>query len=160
MKVIQRMRAGFPLICVLVAIPAVVLLNACHHGKDDGFWREESKEMKQFGQQTDKLYHTYLDGDRDQARRSLQGTIQLIEEAQLPPHGKAHTLFVTYCRLSVLEKKAGNDALAENYLLKTRYWYLRELEIDGKSVDQTSDAVKAFTGDKAQQLVQKLDNGK
>ena len=142
---------------MLVAVPTVILLNGCHLRTATLFGGRTPAEMKGFIQQTDRLYHAYLDGDRDQARHSLQETIKLIERAKLPPNGQAHTLFVTYCRLCVLEKKAGNEALAEDYLLKTRDRYLRELEIDGQSADPASQAVKSFTGDKAQEVVEKLD---
>jgi hypothetical protein len=160
MKRLQQLSAGVGSISIFVAVLVVTLSTSCHPGRNDQLWREDSTEMKEFTQQLDRLYQAYLGGDSNQGRSGLQETILRIENAKLSPHGEAHGLFLTYCRLSVLEKKAGNEAASDINLLKARYWFLRRSEIDGDSAQEISGAVKMFTFDKAQELVEKLDKHK
>lgn len=107
--------------------------------------------------QSDKLYQVYLTGSRDQAIWSLEETIRVTENANLEPSGKANTLSITYARLYVLERRAGNGGLAEAALVRARYWFLREHELSGDSEEQAGAAVRSFTADKCMDFVDKLD---
>ena len=121
------------------------LLLGCHTRRID--------PADEVAKESDRLYRAYLEGDRDQARRSLGETIRLIENANLQPWGQANSLIFTYSRLYVLEKRSGNDELAEAALLKTRYWYLRQHELGGDSLAQAASAVKLFTAEKCMEFV-------
>lgn len=72
----------------------------------------------EFTKQADVLYQSYLQGDRNQARRSLEETIQLAGKSNLKPTGEADCLCFTYARLYALEKKNGTQSLAEAALVQ------------------------------------------
>ena len=84
----------------------------------------------------DASYNAYVQGDVHQARRSLEEGIRLCE--QLPSRkGQANAFFWSYCRLYVLDKRAGS-ALAESDLIRARYWGLRRYELGGSGTDEAS----------------------
>jgi hypothetical protein len=94
--------------------------------------------------QSDKLVDAYLTGDVNQARQSLQELIQQLEKAKLSPINQADPMAFTYARLYVLEKRAGNEDLAQAYLAKSREWLVRYHELSGESPDAAAAAVKSF----------------
>jgi hypothetical protein len=131
--------------CILVAIT----LLGCRSVKVDP--AEEAVK------QSDALYQVYLTGSRDQARGSLEETIRVIENANLKPWAKANTLYITYARIYVLERRTGTEALAEAALVRARYWFLRKHELSGESEEQAGAAVRSMTADKCMDFVDKWD---
>jgi len=130
-------------------ILALTILFVCHFKQID----PGEKVVKE----SDRLYQVYLEGNLDQARQSLEATVQKIEKAKLKPWGEANSLFFTYSRLYVLEKRAGNEDSAGACLVKARYWYLREHELNGNSVKDANKAVRAFTPERCMEFVDKWD---
>jgi hypothetical protein len=106
---------------------------------------------------SDTLYQEYLEGSLEQARQSLLATVEVVE--RLRPSGRASCLLFTYARLYALEKRAGNDALADAYLLKARYWYLCDRELGGETPEDAAKAVATFTAEKCVAFVDKWDKG-
>jgi len=92
----------------------------------------------------DRLYETYLDGSVDQARNALQEAAKLID--QIPSaHGRARGLYLVYARLYALELRENQPDLAELYLVKAKYWFIRGSEIGNRSEEEVSAALKALT---------------
>ena len=85
-------------------------------------------EMKAFYNEEEKLSVPYWTGNVDQARQSLNQTIQLIKQSNgLSFSAQAGFLYIEYARLYVLEKRAGNKADAELALSKAKFWRIRNL---------------------------------
>ena len=88
----------------------------------------------------------YLEGNLEDARRCLNKNALLLEQSTvLEPIGRAGLLTLTYARLFVLEKKAGNEALAEENLIKLKFWFLRRAELEGGSLDSTVKTMGELT---------------
>lgn len=84
--------------------------------------------------QTDQLYKDYFNGTSEEARRSLQKIILLVENSRLAPEmqkGRAAVLFLAYGRLYALDRRVGNDDSAQIDLVNARYWCMRKDELDG-----------------------------
>jgi hypothetical protein len=107
--------------------------------------------------QLGNLHSNYLEGDLHQARRSLEESLQVCEQLPWPP-GRAEGLFLTYCRLYTLDKRAG-DGQEEPDLIKARYWGLRMHEISPEPIDKAS-YVTNLTGDNFIKRVDKQDRDK
>lgn len=103
------------------------------------------------------LWHVYLTEDRETARHSLEEMISVIETADVSPRHHAHSLWLAYCRLYVLEASGGNDAVADAYLLKARYWLLRKAELAGASTQGAADDLRTFDGARLRDIVQEWD---
>ena len=99
---------------------------------------ERAQRPAVLSEQCDQLYQTYVDSGEEDARRSLQQVVQLIETAALRPEATAHGLWLGYGRLFVLEERAGRLDAAQAALTKARYWCLRKAELSG---DSSSEAV-------------------
>jgi hypothetical protein len=116
----------------------------------------ESDYFKQSGQ----LYKAYLDADLDHARQDLQDIARLGETTQkLEPNVQANSLLRAYSWLFALEKRAGNQDLAELYFAKARYWVIRQHELWGESDSDISARLKTFTGEKCIADVDSWDKG-
>src|SRR5579863_443098 len=113
--------------------------------------------------QTDSLYRVYINGGRDEARRSLQEAVRLIENTPVSPpfqKGQAWSLFLGYARLYALEHRAGSNDMAQIYFVKARYWCLREEELDGDSPSGCNAYLAKFaTEDKMLEFIDKWDKG-
>lgn len=109
----------------------------------------------EFTKQADVLYQSYLQGNRSQARRSLEETIQLAGKSNLKPAGEADCLCFTYARLYALEKRTGTQPLAEAALVRARYWYLRQRELGGSTADESAVALTSYTAEKCLDFVDK-----
>lgn len=112
--------------------------------------------------QLDRLYTRYLNGDREEAKRSMQEAVAMIQSSKLGAEFErfeSASLFLAYARLYVLEKRAGNGELAEADVVKARYWYLRKDELSGKSVEEASAAVAEFTPERCMAFVDEWDRG-
>jgi hypothetical protein len=111
------------------------------------------------GKRLDQLYRAYLAGDLDQARQSMLETAAILETHPFPkPSASAHGLWLTYSRLFVLESTAGNDAQADAYLIKARYWLLRRSELAGDPEQKAVEAANDVSAEKCTELVHKWDN--
>jgi len=95
-------------------------------------------------EQCDQLYQTYVDSGEDEARRSLQQVIQIIEAATLRPEATAHGLWLGYGRLFVLEERTGRVDAAQVALMKARFWCLRKAELSGDSSAEAVAYVERF----------------
>jgi hypothetical protein len=121
----------------------------------------DGEEYSRVIDECDRLCLNYLKGDIDHARESLQSAIRLAEhDVWLPrPDYQAQVLWLDYARLCALERRAGNDVLAEGYLVKARYWQLRMAELKGDSIEAAANyVVKQFPVEKVMALVEKADN--
>ena len=94
--------------------------------------------MKRFHDENDKLYQEYITSDLAQARKALEkmaehtsAEIRVSGPAIGVDFGLYHVLFIDYARLYALEKRAGNEDMAEAWLIKARYWLLLKLEQAG-----------------------------
>jgi hypothetical protein len=75
--------------------------------------------------------------------------VKLGETTQkLDPNVQANALLRGYSWLYALEKRAGNQDLAELYFAKARYWIIRLHELSGESDSDISARLKTFTGEK------------
>ncbi len=107
----------------------------------------------------DQLYRAYLADDLDQARQSMLEAAAILETHPFPkPSASAHGLWLTYSRLFVLESTAGNDAMADAYLIKVRYWLLRRSELTGDPEEKAVETADGVTAEKCAELVRKWDN--
>jgi hypothetical protein len=123
----------------------------------DGCRKARSMPIDEFNKRSDELYTVYLNGKRYEAKQSLVDTLQLIENAGLGPSGKATCLFGTYARLYALEKRTGNEDLAEEALVQARYWDLRDDELGGKIPEKAGARIKTVTGAKVLEFVDRWD---
>ena len=93
----------------------------------------------------DELYDSYLDGDLNQARHSLDEIIQIGKEMTpaltFDKHDwfgrQARVLYIEYERLYALEERSGNHQAAELILFKAKCWGLC-LEEQGKDIERSS----------------------
>lgn len=108
---------------------------------------------------TAPLYQSYLDGDRDQARRGLEQILSTVENTPgLPSKFRNRDMWLNYARLYVLEKRTGNPLLAEAHLIEARYWHLRELRgSEGLSSDQAASQEAEWTPEEYARWVDRLD---
>lgn len=107
----------------------------------------------------DQLYRAYLAGDLEEARQSMLEATSILQTHPFPkPSASAHGLWLTYARLFVLESTAGNDAQADAYLIKARYWLLRRSELTGDPEEQAVETADGVTAEKCTELVHKWDN--
>jgi hypothetical protein len=138
------MRTLWILLCISVVIGGI--LGALQVGKCQSTQGSGADDLLT---QSDRCYAVYLRGDEREARRSMLETVRLVETSnKLQARNRAHGLWLSFARLYVLERRAGNDALAEAYLLKTRYWRLIEREAGGMSPKAAGEFLKDDTGDK------------
>lgn len=135
------------LICLLLA--ALILPLGCY--------QRAARPADSLVAEGDSLYNAYLNGDLAQARTSLQQSVQIGESGKLAPIGQARWLFFDYSRLFLLEKRAGKQDLSQAYLVKARYWYLRQCELRGDSKEEAASLVIAFTDQKCLEFVSKWD---
>jgi hypothetical protein len=79
------------------------------------------------------LAKQYLMSGPGEARDSLVSEVALVEGSQMPAYAKAGLCYPACSRLYLLQKRLGNDSLAEAALVRARYWYLRFLETGNRS---------------------------
>jgi hypothetical protein len=76
----------------------------------------------------DRMYEKFLSGSLVEARTNILQAIEFTQKnsARIPELEGA--LPIAYARISLLERKAGNDALSRIYFEKSRYWRIVERE--------------------------------
>jgi hypothetical protein len=97
------------------------------------------------------MYDRYLSGTIVESRSNLIRAIAFIHEnsARIPELPGA--LPIGYSRLSLLERRAGHEALSRIYFEKSRYWRIVEHERLGlkpEEIISTYDAVTREESDK------------
>lgn len=110
-------RAALALTCLVL-----LLISAQANSKVD------SKERERAVATLDELYAKYLSSSLIEARTNLVKAIAFIHESSVRLPELQSALPIAYARLSVLERKAGRDALSRLYFEKSRYWRLVERE--------------------------------
>lgn len=95
----------------------------------------------------DQVYNAYLQGDVEGARQALEKYLQLGGDVKYAP-GQAYVYYFAYIRLSSVELYAGNKSLARGYLIKSRYWLLRQYEMRGGSEEKAADIVSNISDEK------------
>jgi hypothetical protein len=137
-----------------IGVAMVALLLGCGPKEDSG-----ASANIEVGARFVELYDRYVQGDEAEARASLLATVDMLEGAELPKRDAvAHGLWLTFSRLHVLESRLGNLLLADAYLLKARYWYLRKLELSGEPLNEAMEHVsKWFTPEECKRIVDGFD---
>jgi len=92
----------------------------------------------------DRVYDSYLNGNANEARSSLQEALHLLDQTG-SPQGQAFGLFLTYSRLYALEAREGQPDIAEAYFIKARYWFVRNAEIGNGLEQEIGKKIRAFT---------------
>lgn len=132
---------------VLVFIFAVLILTGCTSERQALV--SEQTAYENLLKRTDRLYKVYFDGGRENARRSLQEIISLVENAKLAAqvqNGRAGVLFLAYGRLYALDHRAGSSNSAQIDLVNARYWCLRQYELDGDPPEGSAAYLAKFAG--------------
>lgn len=139
----------------LSMVAASILFLAGLPGCDrDDDATKDYQQRQEFFKQIGRLHRNYFVGDLNRSRQSLHGAIQLFEDANcLKKDELAFGLLLDYARWQVIETRAGNEALAEAYLLKARYWRLIELESKGDSPEEAMKKVDSLTAQKCVEMV-------
>jgi len=138
---------------------AIVVLLAVGSG---GCSSEQSKNeaKKEFIREGDRLFIPYMTGNLEQARQSLNQTINHYEESKfLDAKTQAGFLELDYDRLYVLEKRSGNQDAADIALIKARYWRFRSLELNGVTGSEEATIEALDTPEKRMKRVVNFDAG-
>jgi hypothetical protein len=110
---------------LLTLIAAAGLLIGCKTGPGA---KDTTKERDQAVSALDQMYAKYLSGTIMDARLNMLKAIAFIHDnSERIPELKG-ALPVSYARLSLLERKAGHEALSRIYFEKSRYWRIVEQE--------------------------------
>jgi hypothetical protein len=117
---------------------------------------------KELLDETNGYFRQYLDGDIDQARKSIVNAIHAYEDVTWNINRKqqAFALWLGYARLYALERKAGRQEQAQLALVKARYWALRQLELEGPLTPQKIDQFLQFNPDAMIGFVDKMDKSR
>jgi hypothetical protein len=126
--------------CFISSALALVVITGCH---------SESARRQELGRRTGDLYEIYLNGTREDARRSIVEANRLIEQASFSDweENRAFALFLGYGRLYSVDHRAGSNDLAQADLIKARYWALRSSEFHGDAASEADRYVEKFAGD-------------
>lgn len=146
---------AFRIFCIAVAIISVNLVG-CSSRRHEGEPRAEDS-LNVFKGKAKQLYDSYLGGSSSEATESLKESIRLAERANIPDHYRAGCLFFNYARLYVLEHRMAKPALAEEALVKARFWSLREAELGGNSAEEAGVFITSQTGERIEQFIDKWD---
>lgn len=156
-------RRGLESSLVLVLATVLFGLLGCE-SKDsaqDREVREANAKVEAVREKVDPLYRAYLTGSREEARNSLRQILTIIEASDERPAVQAHDLWLTYSRLYVLERRAGNDSLAQAYLLRARHWLLRKAELGGDDAEKAAREVFSwFSPDNCMDIVDHWDKSR
>jgi hypothetical protein len=140
---------------LIVAILSLLILLGCRAKEIE--LNNSPKPVDEFVKKSDQLYEAYLNGNRIQAKRSLDALLIATEAANLSPDGHAHTLFKIYARLYVFEKRNGNQSAAEADFVQVKHWLLQTLKSRGQLNSQATEEVDEYTTDKCLKEVDEWD---
>ena len=93
----------------------------------------------------DELYLQYLRGNTVEARTNLLKAVALMQQKSTRMPEIQTALIICYARLSLLERKAGNEAQSRIYFEKSRYWRIIEREKLGIKPNEIIRDHDAFT---------------
>jgi len=93
----------------------------------------------------DEMYASYLSGNIVEARSNLLKGIAFIHENSVRIPELRGALPVSYARLSLLERKAGNEALAIISFEKSRYWRMIEHQKVGLKPEEIVSSYNSVT---------------
>jgi hypothetical protein len=102
---------------------------------------------------SNELYHRYLDGNRVEAKQSLEKMLELAESTKAKPFRYADTLHLIYSRLYVFELKVGDSNNAEQYLDLARWWRLESFRIGNMDPAEIKADERGFTSERCIELV-------
>jgi len=119
----------------------------------------QATEAEKFDKQVDSLYQKYLDGSLEEAERSLQEILHVVEGSNVEPRVQAHTRYLAYVRLYAMEvrRRGDTDPVAEAYLLEARYWFLQQRKFEGRGFEDASKDVQSLTPQQCKDFVEKWD---
>ena len=147
-SMIEQLTASMRLVLVAASSVALFCLLSCSRGRNSTAARDRFNQLSQ----------EYLKGDWNEARQCMQDTIRLMDQARFPnPSAPSHARWLAYSRLSVLEKRAGNETLSEAYLLQARYWYFRKFELSGETTEKAFENVRSFSMENCVAFIDKWD---
>jgi hypothetical protein len=119
---------------------------------------KHDQQQEEVIRKSEELFRRYLEADISVARTSLLENADLLERATvLEPIGRSQLLAKTYFRLYVLEKRSGNEPVAEADLIKAKYWSLRNGEMMGVAVDKAMDQIKQYSPEHIFQYIDDFD---
>jgi hypothetical protein len=142
------------LAALAAGVAVTILLGGCAS--------TDSKKLE-LNQDAERLYRAYLEDNVNEARQNLQQILDLFQSPKaevLARDARAHTLYVSYARLYLLEKRAGRKDNAEAALVKARYWGLESYELseDGwKTRVPLGEFMSATGPDRIAEMIDKLD---
>ena len=136
---------------------AASIVAGCHPQPIASTRASQEQALSNLKRQANGYYDEYLAGDYNQAKLSLERSVKLADKLEFVPHYQAGHLFFCYARLYVLERRTGNDALAEAALVKARYWSLRERELGNVPDEEGGAFAKSESGDRIVEFIDKWD---
>lgn len=130
-----------------------------------GLWRsakrgDDARAILETESRVADLLIKYREVSAGEARDCLLKAAALVEGAKLSEYAKAGLNEFIFMRLFVLEKRLGDNILAEGYLVKARYWYLRRENLSLTPDVKAAHDVMGLTPSKIEELVDEFDNAK
>jgi len=105
------------------------------------------KEREEAVSTLDELYAKFLAGTLNEARTNLQKAVSFVHENCTRIPELQSILPICYARLSLLERRAGNEAQSRIYFEKSRYWRIVEREKMRLTADEIIADHDKFTRD-------------
>jgi hypothetical protein len=115
------------------------------------------KERDKAVTKLDEFYTKFLSGTLAEARNNLQKAAAFIHKNSIRIPELQSSLQICYARLSLLERKAGNDAQSQIYFEKSRYWRLIEREKIGLKPEEIIADHETFTRDESDKFALEWD---
>jgi hypothetical protein len=113
-----------------------------------------------FNKLENEVFSSYLTGDADQAKQSVNQMIRLSENTHaIDESSRAGILFLNYYRLYVLEQRCGNKSEADIALIRGRYWRIKNLELENFSDADIADKIESETPERIVKIVDDFDMG-
>ncbi len=109
--------------------------------------KASKKEREDEVSKLDLLYDKFLTGTSSEARTALRDAVALIQGRSTSIPELQSALIICYARLSLLERRAGNDAQSRLYFEKSRYWRIVESEKIGRSAEDIIHIHDSFLRD-------------
>jgi len=123
----------------------------------------QTDELSRSIEKLDVLYDDYLKGDIEHARQSMREAEQILNDMKGgmgSVGGRAHGLMLVYARLYCIESKAGNSNEAYINHVKSKYWFLIRLELEGVSKREIKSTIESFTEERCREIVTKFDKAR
>ncbi|HXJ59499.1 MAG TPA: hypothetical protein VNU68_22875 [Verrucomicrobiae bacterium] len=152
----KNLEARHQFIAVCVSLLLFVTVPSCRVNTPVS--KDNKDERERAVSALDEMYDKYLSGTPTEARSNMLSAISLMHSncARIPELQGA--LRIGYERLSLLERKVGNEALSRVYFEKSRYWLIYEDEQIGRKPEVIISDLDSFTRDESDKEVIKWDN--